>query len=126
MLPRNHGERIFSCSYRYGFLKIETPGIRKLRHKVKGSDRVTIRLRETTTPHDDNHLPAPSSVISALTIHLETGGLNSLPSWVESQAVDYALARAPFRADEIRLLDSNGSVERVIPFDETDRARERA
>ena len=59
MLPRNHGERIFSCSYRYGFLKIETPGIRKLRHKVKGSDRVTFRLRETTTPHDDNHLLAP-------------------------------------------------------------------
>jgi hypothetical protein len=70
--------------------------------------------------------PLPSSVISVLTIRLEAGGLNSLLSWVESQAIDYALARAPFRADEIRLLDSNGSAKRVIPFDQTDRARERA
>jgi hypothetical protein len=62
-----------------------------------------------------------SSVISAPTLRLETGRLNSLPSWVKSQAIDYALTRACFRAGEIRILDSSGSVERIIPFDETDR-----
>jgi hypothetical protein len=29
--------------------------------------------------------------------------------------------RACFRSGEIRILDSNGAVERIIPFDETDR-----
>ena len=62
-----------------------------------------------------------SSVASALTLRLETGGLNSLPSWVESQAIDYALTRACFRADEIRIVDSSGAVEGIIPFDATDR-----
>ena len=42
--------------------------------------------------------PLPSSVISALIIRLETGGLNSLPSWIEGQAIDYTLARARFRS----------------------------
>src|SRR5882762_10982560 len=56
-----------------------------------------------------------SSVISAPTLRLETGGLNSLPSWVKSQAIDYALTRACFRAGEIRILDSRGSIERIIP-----------
>src|SRR6266481_1463959 len=60
-----------------------------------------------------------SSVISAPTVRLETGGLNSLPSWVESQAIDYALTRAWFRAREIRILDSTGAVTRTILFDET-------
>ena len=37
------------------------------------------------------------------------------------QAIDYATCRARFRSGEIRILKSNGAVERVIPFDETDR-----
>ena len=39
----------------------------------------------------------------------------------KEQATDYATCRACFRAGEIRILDSNGAVERVIPFDETNR-----
>jgi hypothetical protein len=49
------------------------------------------------------------------------GRLNSLPPWVKSQAIDYDLTRACFRAGKIRTLDSSGSIERIIPFDETDR-----
>jgi len=37
------------------------------------------------------------------------------------QAIDYATCRACFRSGEIRILKSNGAVERVIVFDETDR-----
>ncbi len=37
------------------------------------------------------------------------------------QAIDYATYRACFRSGEIRILKSNGVVERVIVFDETDR-----
>jgi hypothetical protein len=36
-------------------------------------------------------------------------------------AIDYAQDRACFRSGEIRVLDSNGNDERVIPFDETKR-----
>jgi len=39
----------------------------------------------------------------------------------QEQAVDYATCRACFRSGEIRILKSNGAVERVIVFDETDR-----
>ena len=39
----------------------------------------------------------------------------------QEQAIDYATCRACFRSGEIRILTSNGIVERVIPFDETDR-----
>src|SRR5207248_10978878 len=48
-----------------------------------------------------------SSVISAPTLRLGTGPLNSLPSWVKSQAIDDALTRACFHAGEIRVLDSS-------------------
>ena len=37
------------------------------------------------------------------------------------QAINYAQERARFRSGEIRILDSTGNVERVIPFDEADR-----
>jgi hypothetical protein len=37
------------------------------------------------------------------------------------QAIDYAETRAWFRSGEIRILDSTGNVERIIPFDETNR-----
>ena len=39
----------------------------------------------------------------------------------QEQAIDYTTCRACFRSGEIRILKSNGAVERVIPFDETDR-----
>jgi hypothetical protein len=39
----------------------------------------------------------------------------------KDQAIDYAQQRAYFRSDEIRILDSRGNVERVIPFDDTNR-----
>ncbi len=34
---------------------------------------------------------------------------------------NYATGRACFRSGEIRILDSSGAVERVIPFSEADR-----
>jgi methyl coenzyme M reductase alpha subunit len=37
------------------------------------------------------------------------------------QAINYAQERARFRSGEIRILDSSGNVERVIPFDDTNR-----
>jgi hypothetical protein len=37
------------------------------------------------------------------------------------QAINYAENRASFRSGEIRILDSDGNVERVIPFDDTNR-----
>jgi hypothetical protein len=40
----------------------------------------------------------------------------------KDDAIDYAQGRACFRSGEIRILDSSGSVERVIPFDETNRS----
>jgi hypothetical protein len=39
----------------------------------------------------------------------------------QEQAIDYAQSRACFRAGEIRILGSSGSVERTIAFNETDR-----
>jgi uncharacterized protein DUF2188 len=39
----------------------------------------------------------------------------------KDQAIDYAQERACFRKGEIRVLDSSGNVERVIPFDDTNR-----
>ena len=39
----------------------------------------------------------------------------------KDQAIDYAQNRACFRSDEIRVLDSKGTVEGVIPFNEADR-----
>ena len=39
----------------------------------------------------------------------------------KEQAIDYATSRACFRFGEIRILDSHGAIDRVIPFSETDR-----
>ena len=39
----------------------------------------------------------------------------------KEQAIDYATCLACFRTGEIRVLDSTGMVERVIPFDEAER-----
>jgi hypothetical protein len=39
----------------------------------------------------------------------------------QQQAIDYATGRACFRFGEIRILDSGGAVERIIPFSEADR-----
>jgi hypothetical protein len=38
-----------------------------------------------------------------------------------AQAINYAQNRASFRSGEIRILDSSGNVERVIPFNDTNR-----
>jgi hypothetical protein len=43
--------------------------------------------------------------------HLASGIVNT----------DHSIMRGCLRSGEIRILDSNGVVERVIPFDETDR-----
>jgi hypothetical protein len=91
-------ENEFSPVHR--FLKIETPRIRKLQHKIKGIDRVTFSLRETATLamtiirccqftgpgilaflHFFRSLL--SSVTSAPTLRLGTGRFNSLPSWIK-------------------------------------------
>ena len=39
----------------------------------------------------------------------------------KDQAINYAQGRASFRSGEIRILDSSGGVERIIPFNEADR-----
>ena len=39
----------------------------------------------------------------------------------QEQAIDYAIGRSCFRSGEIRILDSRGAVERIIPFSEADR-----
>ena len=39
----------------------------------------------------------------------------------KEQAINYAQNRASFRSGEIRILDSSGSVERIIPFSGVDR-----
>jgi len=36
------------------------------------------------------------------------------------QAINYAQTRACFRSGEIRILDSNGQIERIIAFSEAD------
>jgi len=38
----------------------------------------------------------------------------------QEQANDYATCRACFRSGEIRVLDSNGQIERIIAFSEAD------
>ena len=44
------------------------------------------------------------------------------PVFLDQQdAIDYATGRACFRSGEIRILDSSGAIERVIPFTEADR-----
>ena len=39
----------------------------------------------------------------------------------QEQAIDYAKGRACFRSGEIRIIDSSGAIERIIPFDEQER-----
>jgi len=39
----------------------------------------------------------------------------------KEEAIDYATCRACFGTGEIRVLDSTGMVERVIPFNDADR-----
>jgi Uncharacterized protein conserved in bacteria (DUF2188) len=39
----------------------------------------------------------------------------------KDDAIDYAQQRACFRSGEIRVLNSSGNVEHVIPFDDTKR-----
>jgi len=39
----------------------------------------------------------------------------------KDQAIRYAENRASFRSGEIRILDSTGNIERIIPFSEADR-----
>ena len=39
----------------------------------------------------------------------------------KDHAIDYAQNRACFRSGQIQILDSTGNVERVIPFDDTNR-----
>jgi len=39
----------------------------------------------------------------------------------QEDAIDDATGRACFRSGEIRILDSSGNVERVIPFDDMNR-----
>jgi hypothetical protein len=39
----------------------------------------------------------------------------------KNQAINYAQNRASFRSGEIRILDSPGNIERIIPFNDTNR-----
>jgi methyl coenzyme M reductase alpha subunit len=39
----------------------------------------------------------------------------------KDQAIDYAQNRACFRSGEVRIFNSTGNVERVIPFDDANR-----
>jgi len=39
----------------------------------------------------------------------------------KNQAIQYAQSRASFRSGEIRISDSTGNVERVMPFNDTNR-----
>jgi hypothetical protein len=39
----------------------------------------------------------------------------------QEDAISYAKGRACFRSGEIRILASSGAIERIIPFDETER-----
>ena len=39
----------------------------------------------------------------------------------KDQAIDYAQNRACFRSGEVRIFDSTGNVERIIPFDDANR-----
>jgi hypothetical protein len=45
-------------------------------------------------------------------------------SWTAEEKIrrfDYAQQRACFRSGEVRIFDSSGNVERVIPFDDSNR-----
>jgi len=39
----------------------------------------------------------------------------------QGDAIDYAIGRACFRSGEIRILDSSGNLERIIPFNDVGR-----
>jgi hypothetical protein len=39
----------------------------------------------------------------------------------QAQAISYATGRACFRAGEIRVVDSNGAIQRIIPFADRNR-----
>jgi hypothetical protein len=39
----------------------------------------------------------------------------------ENDAISYTQTRACFRSGEIRIVDSTGTITRIIPFDETER-----
>jgi Uncharacterized protein conserved in bacteria (DUF2188) len=39
----------------------------------------------------------------------------------KDQAIDYAQNRACFRSGEVRIFDSTGNIERIIPFDDANR-----
>ena len=39
----------------------------------------------------------------------------------QAQAVDYATSRACFRSGEIRVMDRDVALERILPFNETNR-----
>jgi hypothetical protein len=39
----------------------------------------------------------------------------------KDHAIDYAQSRASFRSGEVRIFDSTGNIERVIPFDDANR-----
>jgi hypothetical protein len=39
----------------------------------------------------------------------------------QDQAIDYAKARTCFRSGQVRIFDSTGNIERVIPFDDANR-----
>ena len=39
----------------------------------------------------------------------------------KDQAINYAENRACFRSGEVRIFDASGNIERVIPFDDTNR-----
>jgi len=40
---------------------------------------------------------------------------------IKEEAISYAQVRACFRSGEIRIVDPSGKVERIIPFNETER-----
>ena len=102
-----------------------------MRHKVKGSDRVTF-----SPPHLAMtiicclaslpvevfwHLLAPFRRYICAYATTRDGRTQLAAVLVKSQTIDYAFTRACFRAREIRILGSSGSVERIIPCHETER-----
>jgi hypothetical protein len=67
---------------------------------------------------------APSSVRSIRPISANSGKSNRVePVFPEKdQAINYAQNRASFRSGEIRILDSTGDFERILPFTEAGEA----
>jgi len=55
--------------------------------------------------------------------HTETAGKRTrVPALLKQEdAIDYATGRAFFRSGEMQILDSTGNLERVIPFDDSNR-----